>query len=102
MRQVWVGRLEVTQIPGDQLITLSQGAAFTWFTCWAETVDGFEGKATEVMLHYGLHVIAIDEASPASERLGVEGTLLEQIERTGESETYSLYGTFHGYPPRYC
>jgi hypothetical protein len=102
MKQVWVGLLEVTQIPGDQLITLSQGAAFTWFTCWAETSESFELKAIEVMLHYGLHVIAVDEISQASDRLGVEGDLLEQIERTHESETYSLYGTFHGYPPRYC
>ena len=102
MNQVWVGRLEVTQLPGDRLITLSQGAAFTWFTCWTNSMENFERKAVEVMRHYGLHVIGLDEVFPASSFTALEENLVEQIERTGESETYCLYGTMHGYPARYC
>ncbi len=102
MKQVWIGLLEVTQIPGDQFITLSQGSAFTWFTCWADTEDSFKHKAVEVMIHYGLHVVALDKVSPASDFIAVEKDLLEQIERTHESETYGLHGTLHGYPSRYA
>lgn len=101
MKQVWVGLLEVTQIPGEQLVTISQGAAFTWFTCWADSNESFERKAVEVMLHYGLHVIGFDEISLADDRVEVEGDLLEQIERAREVETHALFGTFHTYPPRY-
>ncbi len=98
--EVWVGLIEVTQIPGDQLITLELGAGFTWFTCWAESTEGFEDKATEVMRHYGLHLIGCDQVSAASDRVGVEGELLEQIENTGESHSHSLFGTFHTYRPQ--
>jgi hypothetical protein len=101
MKQVWVGMPEVSQIPGDQLIQLRQGAAFAWFTCWADSPESYEQKAAEVMLHYGLNVIGAEQVSSASDRTQSGEELLEQIRRTGESETHSLYGTFHGYPPRY-
>ncbi len=99
--EVWVGLIEVTQIPGDQLITLELGAGFTWFTCWADSAEGFQTKATEVMRFYGLHLIGCDQVSAAYDRVGVEGELLDRIERTRESHAHSLFGTFHTYPPQY-
>jgi hypothetical protein len=55
----------------------------------------------EVMLHYGLNVVSLDEVSAAVDRLDVDGELLAQIERTHEAITYALYGTFNTYPPQY-
>jgi hypothetical protein len=100
MLDVWIGLVEVSQVPGDQSIDLGPRAPFTWFTCWAGSAEGFAAKATEVLANYGLHVIGVDCASPASARADLESEeLAEQIERTYESEAYALYGTFHTYPP---
>jgi hypothetical protein len=94
--------VEVSQIPGEQLITLASGAAFTWFTCWADSVEGFQRKTIEVMLYYGLHVVGFDEVSVAAARADVGQELGHQIENAMESKTHALYGTFHTYPRRYC
>jgi hypothetical protein len=101
MLEVWAGCMEVTQIPGEQLITFDQGAAFTWFTCWTESPEGFEAKAVEVMAYYGLHMIGSADVVRSSDLVDVGEELLEQIERTHEAVTYALYRTFHGFPPRF-
>jgi hypothetical protein len=98
--EVWVGLLEVTQISGDQLITLDQGAAFTWFTCWASDRQSYETRAVAVMKDYGLHVVDMDEVLPFSACEEISEALASQVEQTRASEDYALYGTFHTYPPR--
>ena len=100
--EVWVGCVEVRQLPGtDHKITLSGKGAYTWVTCWASDAESFENKASEVMGDYGLFIVAVENVMPfgrAEEEKGiVTDELLEQFEDTSKNEQFCIYGTFYNY-----
>jgi hypothetical protein len=100
--QVWVGLIEVRQLPGlDHQIILSGNGAFTWVTCWAIDAASYKSKVSEVMTYYGLFIAEVDDVMPftAAEEKGiVTDELLEQFTNTAKDENFCLYGTFHNYP----
>jgi len=83
-KEVWVGRVEVRQLPGgDHKIVLSGKGAFTWVTCWAIDRASYEAKVSEVMANYGLFIVDFDHVMPfvEAERKGLTTTdkLFEQF-----------------------
>jgi hypothetical protein len=99
--EVWVGKVEVRQLPGDgHKIELSGKGAFTWITCWAEDADGYGRRVSEVLKSYGLFVVETKEVMPFSqaEAAGaVTDKLFEQYEETRVNQNFCIFGTFHTY-----
>jgi hypothetical protein len=100
--EVWVGLIEVRQLPGsNHEIALSGKGAFTWVTCWAHDVESYEAKVAEVMSYYGLFIVELDDVMPFAEAEAkdiVTDELLEQFAETAKNTSFCLYGTFHNYP----
>jgi hypothetical protein len=100
--EVWVGLVEVRQLPGlDHKIELNGEGAFTWITCWATDAASYESKISEVMTYYGLFVAEVNDVMPfavAEEKGIVTDELMEQFADTAKDEKFCLYGTFHSYP----
>ncbi len=101
MTEVWVGWVEVRQLPGsDHQITLSGKGAYTWITCWAQDATGYEERVKKVMGEYGLFVIGIENAMPFAEfekTRTVSDELFDQLERTSTDENFTIFGTLHNY-----
>ncbi len=99
--EVWVGCVEVRQLPGtNHKITLSGRGAFIWVTCWASDPASFESKVSEVMGDYGLFIVDIENVMPfaKAEAKGiVTDELLEQFGDTSKNEQFCIYGTFYNY-----
>lgn len=99
--EIWVGRVEVRQLPGvDHKVTLRSKGAFTWITCWATDAVSYEKKVSEVMNYYGLFVVEIDKVMPfaSAEEEGLVGDeLAEQFEDTSKDNNFCIFGTLHNY-----
>jgi hypothetical protein len=100
--EVWVGYVEVRQLPGtDHKIMLSGRGAFTWVTCWASDLTSFQNKVSEVMGDYGLFIVDVENVMPFAkaelEEDIVTDELLEQFEDTSKNEQFCIYGTFYNY-----
>jgi hypothetical protein len=99
--EVWVGLVEVRQLPGtDHEITLSGKGTLTWVTCWASDATSFENKVSEVMAGYGLFIVDMEKVMPfakAEEEGIATNELLEQFEDTSKNEQFCIYGTFYNY-----
>jgi hypothetical protein len=99
--EIWVGLVEVRQLPGDgHSIMLSGKGAYTWLACWAADVSTYEARVSEVMAEYGLSVVEVDKVKSfrEAEAEGLEGELAELVENASTDEDYCIFGTFHGYP----
>lgn len=100
-REIWVGLVEVRQLPGtDHNITLSGRGAFTWVTCWASDHEAFERKVSEMFESDGLFVVSTEHVTPFSQadQMGiVTDELAEQFEDTSKNENFCIFGTFNSY-----
>jgi hypothetical protein len=99
--EVWVGCVEVRQLPGENhKIALSGKGAFTWITSWASDAASFEAKISEVMTGYGLFIVDTEKVMPfakAEEEGIVTDELLEQFDETCKDKQFCIFGTFNNY-----
>jgi hypothetical protein len=99
---VWIGYVEVRQLPGeDHAILLSGKGAFVWVGCWAMDEASYRSRVAEVATEYGLFLVDVEETMILSQaeddsRLGEE--LADICKRTSENENYCIFGKFHIYP----
>jgi len=99
--EVWVGLVEVRQIPGvDHKVTLRGKGAFTWVTCWATDAAGYESQVSDVMNEYGLFVVETKKVMPfaSAQEAGLVGDeLVEQFEDKTKRRNFCIFGTLHNY-----
>jgi len=99
--EVWVGFVEVRQLPGENHpIALTGKGAFTWIACWTVDAESFRARVGKVMNEYGLFVVDAEEITTytKAEEDGIVGAELADLyERTRVNENYCIYGTLHNY-----
>jgi hypothetical protein len=99
--EVWVGMVEVRQLPGgDHSVLLSGKGAYTWIACWAKDVHSYKKKVSEVMTHYGLFVVNVEREMTYEdgERRGLlSEEVIELCQDAAKDENFCIFGTLHNY-----